>query len=44
MKVKGNNFKNLESDKYRYREQIGEKSDFSIFDSVNECYSPIQQV
>lgn len=29
MKVKGNNLKNLESDKYRCRKQIGEKSDFS---------------
>lgn len=42
MKVKGNNLKNLESDKYRCSKQIGEKATF--LDSVNECYLPIQQV
>lgn len=39
MKVKGNNFKNLESDKYR--KQIGKKR---LFDSLSDCYLPIQQV
>lgn len=42
MKVKGNNFKDLESDKYRYRKQIGKKRLF-LTDSVSDCYLPIQQ-